>query len=109
MSYATIIVGVVGIAVTAVQTSSQNKKVNALAGQGLALSNLSYQEQKAFNEKMLKASTETDRLKVMADAVSNLKAAQLTQIEKNRNNQTVMVIAGGLVLLTAVYLIKKAA
>lgn len=109
MSWAAVIVGVVGITVTAVQTGSQNKKMRALGAQGLALSNLSYLEQQKLNEEMLRAGTQTERLRIMADAVSNLKAAQVVQIEKNRNTTTMMVIGGGIVLLTAVYLIKKAA
>lgn len=107
MSWAAVIVGVVGIGVTAVQTSSQNKKMRTIAGQGLAVSNLSFQEQQALNEKILKSQTQSDRLKIMADAVSNLKAAQLTQIEKNRNAQTIMIIVGGMILLGTAFLIRK--
>jgi hypothetical protein len=43
----------------------------------------------------------------MADAVGALKSAQLVQIEKNRNTATIMIIVGGLVVLTTVFLIKK--
>lgn len=107
MSWAAVIVGVVGIGVSAVQAGSHNKKMQALSGQGLAISNLSYQEQKILNEKILKASTQTDRLNIMANAVSNLKAAQLAQIEKNRNTQTIMIVVGGLLVLTTVFLVKK--
>jgi uncharacterized protein HemX len=107
MSWAAVIVGVVGIGVTAVQTSSQNQKMRTLGNQSLALSNLSFREQQSINEQMLRAGTQTERLKIMADAVGALKSAQLVQIEKNRNTATIMIIVGGLVVLTTVFLIKK--
>jgi len=86
---------------------SQIKEAKKQAEYTRAIGNLSYADQQALNQQMLRATTASERLAILANAVSNVRAAQATQATKNKNTTTILILTGGLVLIIAAFLIKK--
>ena len=107
MSWAAVVVGVVSIGVSAYQYADTSKKQGALSNQGLAISNLSYADQRILNEKILKANTQTERLAIMANAVAGINSSQATQAAKNTQNTAILLVAASVTLVVAAFLIKK--
>lgn len=72
-----------------------------------AFQNLSLEEKKRLDAEMLKSNSQTERMKILLNAVSTIKASQ-EENKKRRNTQlTIAIIGGSVVLLLAVFLIKK--
>jgi len=102
-----IIVAIAGIVIGAVQYADSSKKANKLSNQGLAISSLSYADQRILNEKILKANTQTQRQAILANAVSNIYGQQALQKEKNRQTMAILILTGSTGLIMAAYLYKK--
>ena len=107
MSFVAVAVGVAGIAVSVYQYADASKKQTTLSNQGLAISSLSYADQRALNEKILRANTQNERLAIMANAVAGINSSQAIQDSKNTQTTSILVIVAALSLITAAYLSKK--
>lgn len=81
----------------------ENKK--AELEQKLAL--LSNQQQAVLNEKLLQASTDTERLAILENAVTQIKIAQVTTAANKENTTALLVLASGIVVITAAIVVKK--
>jgi hypothetical protein len=108
MAVVNIAVGIAGIVVSVVQYAGTSKKQNYISNQGLAISSLSYADQRALNEKMLKANTQTERQAIMANGVATINAAYAAQSAKNSQATAYLIFGASVALILAVYLIKKA-
>lgn len=73
-----------------------------------AINNLSYEDQKKLNLKLLQASTQNERLKIMGDSVAAIKAAQVVQAEKNKTTRILIFLGGGLAILLTALIVKRA-
>ncbi len=72
-----------------------------------AINNMSYADQVALNQQMLRTSTTTQRIEVLANAVATVRTAQAVQDSKNANTTMFLILGGGLALIATAFLIKK--
>lgn len=73
----------------------------------LALSRMSVEEQRKLNEKMLRVSSQNDKLAVLVNAV-NQSNIELTKSKSARDLQTALIIIGSsLAIVLTVYFIKR--
>lgn len=106
-NFYTLIIAVVGLAFSIAGTLSSMKNQRLAGEYGKAISNLSYADQQILNEKILRATTQTERLAIIANAVANIKAAQTVQAAKNKNLTTILILTGAVGLIISAYLLKK--
>jgi hypothetical protein len=104
-----------GIA-TAISGGVQGKKALQMAANSASLEARNNFE---LQEALQKAQTQEARLKIMADSVSNIKASQTQAIIASKNaakqaqkqandrNLLIVTIGGGVVLMTAVIVLKR--
>ena len=108
MSVVNIAVGVAGIVVGVIQYSDASKKQDKRDMQGIAIGSLSSADQKALNDKILRVNTQTERLRILAEATASVHAAEAVQASKNTNTTFILLLGAGGLLITAAFLIKKA-
>ncbi len=68
---------------------------------------LSYEEKKKLDAATLNATNQTERLNILANSFSNIKAAQVINKGKKETQLIILIIGGGIVLLAAAFMIKK--
>jgi 3-dehydroquinate synthetase len=109
-------VGAVAGVASAVSAGNQGKKaLVAAANQASIEARNNFELQEALQ----KAQTQEARLKIMADSVSNIKSAQTTAIIASKNaakqaqkqandrNLLIVTLGGGVILMTAVIVLKR--
>lgn len=93
------------------QTINQVADAKARRDYEFALSRLDSDRQEALNKQMLRAKNQTERLQILINSISNLKAeesrARIQGKQTSERNKVILIIGGGLALLITAYLIKK--
>lgn len=72
-----------------------------------ALAVLSIDEQRKLNQDISKATSQSKRLEILANSISEYKKAQLQEQGKKETRLALVVLGGGLLLILAVYLLNK--
>ncbi len=72
------------------------------------MSTLSFDEQRKVAEATLRGNNSTERLNILASAISQIKATKTAQEAKKSTNMAIIIIGGSVALLLTVFLIKKA-
>lgn len=98
-----------GIAVASATVSAvtQIKDTNKRREVELAISRLSYLDQKNLNEKVARAKNQNERLAILIQEVNRIKIEQEKEKTKRDTRNAIIVIGGALVVLVAVVLLKR--
>lgn len=110
MSFDPITGGVQAAAMVA-QTVSQIVDTDKRRKYEFALSRLSSDQQLALNKKMASASSQENRLAILTSAIATIEAqtaaAKIQEGTKSEMLKAILIIGGGIALITVAYLIKK--
>jgi hypothetical protein len=98
-----------GIAVASATVSAvtQIKDTNKRREVELAISRLSYRDQRDLNEKVARAKNQNERLAILIQEVNRIKIEQEKEKTKRDTRNAILIIGGALVVLVAVVLLKR--
>jgi hypothetical protein len=98
-----------GIAVASATVSAvtQIKDTNKRREVELAISRLSYRDQRDLNEKVARAKNQNERLAILIQEVNRIKIEQEKEKTKRDTRNAIIIIGGALVVLVAVVLLKR--
>jgi len=98
-----------GIAVDSATVSAvtQIKDTNKRREVELAISRLSYRDQRDLNEKVARAKNQNERLAILIQEVNRIKIEQEKEKTKRDTRNAILIIGGSLVVLVAVVLLKR--
>jgi hypothetical protein len=102
---------VVNNVVSGIFNSGTQKKELALQDQqqryNQTLSTLTASQQYAITQKMNAAETETERMQILADALTQINATATTSNSANSYKTAMIVLGAAIITITTIYLIKR--
>lgn len=97
----------VTIASAAVSAVTQIKDTQKRREVELAISRLSYRDQRDLNEKVARAKNQNEKLAILLQEVNKAKIEEQKEKTKKDTRNAILIVSGALVVLVAIVLLKR--
>lgn len=97
----------IAVASAAVSAVTQIKDTQKRREVELAISRLSYRDQKELNEKVSRGKNQNERLAILLQEVNRAKIEEQREKTKKDTRNAILIVGGALILLIAVVIVKR--